>query len=224
MFLTFTVISCICTIPGIDWESYKALSNPDLDPETYNKLLASCFNSKTTWLLFFIQPPILLSFCFIFLGLTDGKKPKFSDMFSGFAFYLKSVGLLLLQSLFVFLWTLLFIIPGVIKSISYSQAFYILADNPNMRITEALNKSKQIMDGHKWEFTVLMLSFIGWGCLVLITCGIASLWVGPYLQATSANYYAKLTRRPVKSIPTVEEEPKSIIDAPTPDNTLSTDE
>jgi len=77
----------------------------------------------------------------------------------------------------------------IVKAISYSQAFFVLADNPNMTAKEALNESSDIMDGRFWSFLLLILSFIGWILLGLVTLGIAFIWVGPYMYATLANYY-----------------------------------
>ena len=103
--------------------------------------------------------PFALGFVNIYRYMVrDGKKPAFEDMFSGFNQFGQSLALYLLITIFTSLWTLLFIVPGIIKALSYSQAFYILADHPEMTASEALNESKRIMDGHKWEYYVLGLS------------------------------------------------------------------
>ena len=133
--------------------------------------------------------PFLLGIYMIFLNLGKSIRPKVGDLFEGFRYFGKALALYLLIAIFTFLWSLLFVIPGIIKSISYSQSFYILANNPDMTALEALNESKKMMAGHKWEFFVLQLSFILWGLLVAITLGIAAIYVGPYMEATLANYY-----------------------------------
>lgn len=84
---------------------------------------------------------------------------------------------------------MLLVIPGIIKGLSYSMATYILADHPEMTARQALNESKRIMDGHKMDLFLLELSFIGWLLLVGITCGIAIIYVGPYMNATMVNFY-----------------------------------
>ena len=92
---------------------------------------------------------------------------------------LKLIGTSIVVSIFVFLWTLLLIIPGIIKSISYSQTFFVLKDHPEYSITEAITESKKIMQGYKWKYFLLNLSFIGWGILSLFTLGIGLLWLNP---------------------------------------------
>ena len=87
---------------------------------------------------------------------------------------------------------MLLVVPGVIKAFSYSQAFKVMIENPNMSITEAIKESKKLMDGHKMEYFILDLSFIPWTLLVGITCGIASFWALPYIQTTMVQYYYSL--------------------------------
>ena len=89
-------------------------------------------------------------------------------------------------------WHILFIIPGMIKAISYSQATMIMLENPDMDIMTAIKESQKMMDGHKMEYFVLDLSFILWILLIAVTFGIASLWVTPYMQITMVNYYNAL--------------------------------
>ena len=98
-------------------------------------------------------------------------------------------------SVFTFLWSLLLVIPGVIKAISYSQMFYLMADNPEMTAAEAQAKSMELMNGHKAEYFVLQLSFIGWMILATLTLGILYIWLLPYMQTTYANYYRTLVSK-----------------------------
>ena len=100
----------------------------------------------------------------------------------------------LLQSLFVFLWSLLFVIPGVIKSYAYAMTFFIINDNPDISPMDALHESERLMDGHKMELFMLDLSFIFWHLLVIVTFGIASLWVAPYVHASHAAFYEELKK------------------------------
>lgn len=98
-------------------------------------------------------------------------------------------------TVFTFLWSLLFVIPGIVKSISYSQMFYLMADNPKLSAAEAQAKSMELMNGHKAEYFVLQLSFIGWTLLASLTFGILYIWLLPYMQTTYANYYRSLTKK-----------------------------
>lgn len=104
--------------------------------------------------------------------------------------YLSNVGTLFLRSLFVALWSLLFIIPGIIKSYEYRMIPYILAENPGITRKEAFAHSKMLMKGNKWDAFILDLSFIGWFILSGFTCGILAIfYVGPYYNATCAALY-----------------------------------
>lgn len=136
-----------------------------------------------------IVPPFSLSLCMIYLALTKSEGIQISDVFKGFDKMGKAIWLEIITRFFTFLWTLLLIIPGIIKSYSYSMAFYILADNPELTAREALAKSKTMMEGHKFDLFVLNLSFLGWALLTGITFGLAGIYVIPYMNATTANFY-----------------------------------
>lgn len=102
----------------------------------------------------------------------------------------RNVLTMFLRDLFTCLWTLLFIIPGLVKSYSYRMVPYILSDNEEMTATEAITKSREIMNGNKWRSFVLDLSFIGWILLSCITLGIVGIfYVNPYISATEAELY-----------------------------------
>lgn len=96
-----------------------------------------------------------------------------------------------LRNLFISLWTALFVIPGIIKSYQYMLVPYILQDDPQMDYRDALNLSKDMMDGYKWNFFVLSWSFVGWELLGLLCCGVGVIFVTPYMEATYAEFYAE---------------------------------
>lgn len=98
----------------------------------------------------------------------------------------------LLIGLFVMLWTFFFIIPGIIASYAYTQTFYIMLDHPDMSPMDAIQASKQMMRGHKFEYFILQLSFLGWAFLSLFTFGLLDIWLQPYMQVTFAGYYNAL--------------------------------
>lgn len=111
----------------------------------------------------------------------------------GFNPYGRNVGAMFLRDLFLFLWTLLLIIPGIIKRYSYRMVPYILADNPGMRGTDAITLSRRMMAGQKWRAFVLDLSFIGWNILSFLTLGLLGLFfVKPYRFCTNAELYYAL--------------------------------
>jgi uncharacterized membrane protein len=92
------------------------------------------------------------------------------------------------------LWSILFIIPGIIKALAYSQAPYIIAENPNMPVMEALRLSERMMKGKKWDFFVLNLSFFGWALLSIPTLGLLTIWLEPYMQMSAVNFYNDVKR------------------------------
>lgn len=138
---------------------------------------------------FIITPAFTLSFCIVYLKLTKEEEIAVGDVFEGFNKTGKALWLNILIGFFTFLWTLLLIIPGIIKSYAYSMSYYILADNPELTARQALAKSKEITQGHKMELFILQLSFFGWFLLVGLTFGIAAIYVIPYMDATMANFY-----------------------------------
>ena len=122
----------------------------------------------------------------------EGRPPEFGEAFHGFNYFGTSLVAYLLMGIYVFLWTLLLIIPGIVFAIAYSQTFYILNDNPDMSAPDAIRKSRQMMKGAKAKYFWLMLSFIGWYLLSAISFGIAWLWAGPYIRAAQAKFYDNL--------------------------------
>ena len=134
--------------------------------------------------------PMLYSYATLFLdNKRTGEPAKVEKLFADYNDFTRIVGTVLLECVYIFLWTLLLIIPGVVKGLAYSQTVYILKDYPELSYNAAIERSMAMMEGHKWEFFCLYLSFIGWILLEIITFGIASIWVKPYMSATFANYY-----------------------------------
>ena len=128
------------------------------------------------------------------IDVIDGKEVKFGRLFSWFNKdqWGKAVCTNLFRILFTFLWMLLFIIPGIIAAYGYSMTGFILAENPDLSPREAIRRSKELMDGHKFELFCLWLSFIGWDILTVLTLGVLSIWVGPWKQAATAAFYRDL--------------------------------
>ena len=128
--------------------------------------------------------------------------PTVGTIFDGFKSgnYLNIVKTMFLKDLYTFLWTLLLIIPGIVKSFEYLMVPYILAENPGMDSREAFALSKQMMDGEKANAFMLGLSFIGWYILTIITCGIAGVfYVYPYVYATYAEFLRPMMKE--KALP-----------------------
>lgn len=134
-----------------------------------------------------------LGFSTILLNALRNDEYKFEQLFPNFNKHLgRSCITGLLVYAFTFLWSLLFIIPGIVKSYSYSMTYFIMKDDETIEGTEAITKSRELMYGHKKELFLQDLSFIGWILLSILTFGILSLWVGPYMQLARAEFYNKL--------------------------------
>ncbi len=130
------------------------------------------------------------------LKQQDGEQGEIGDLFSQFHRFGDGFCLRLLEGVFIFLWTLLLIIPGIIATYSYAMAPFIMAENPDMTASEALGASKDLMQGHKWELFCLGFSFIGWNLLAGLTFGIGALFVTPYENAAYAAFYRQISRNP----------------------------
>jgi uncharacterized membrane protein len=134
----------------------------------------------------------------LYLGLAQGIPPEVSTVVNTVKepiVLINSVLTGLLMGIFVMLWSLLLVIPGIIKSISYSMSFYILAEDPSIGAMNAINESKRIMEGHKMEYFILQLSFIPWVLLVGATFGLAGFYVFPYIQQTITNFYLEIKKQ-----------------------------
>ena len=128
------------------------------------------------------------------LKLVDGEEARFEDLFSGFDIFGNAFVLNLLITLKVIAWSLLFVIPGIIAAYRYSMATYIMAENPTIAPSEAIERSKALMDGRKGDLFCLDLSFIGWALLGALTAGIGYLWLAPYMTVSHAAFYRSLPR------------------------------
>ena len=144
------------------------------------------------WLMFvFVMLPMMLGFANAFLRLlTGGENDILGNTYKIATknYWHKMWGMFLMH-IFIFLWSLLFIIPGIIKMFSYAMTPYILEENPELSAGEAIDRSRAMMKGHKFDLFWLWLSFIGWLILSLLTLGIGGLWLGPYQQTAIAAFY-----------------------------------
>lgn len=158
--------------------------------------------------------PLVMGLYIVALMVARGQDIEVGNMFDGFKTFGKSVGLYLVNNIFIFLWTLLFFVPGLIKTFAYQMSYYIIQDHPEMTITEARKESIRMMKGNKWRLFCLNLSFTGWILLSFLTCGILMLWVAPYTQTAVAAFYEDLK---AKQAPAEQTEAPAI-EEPTPEN------
>lgn len=134
------------------------------------------------------SPALGMGFTLFFLKISRREDVGVETLFQWFPKLFKAFGLNFMMQLLIFLWSLLLIIPGIIASFRYSMAFYIMLDNPEMGIMDAIRESKRITNGHKMDIFILYLSFIGWSLLAVLTFGIGYLWLVPYIQTTLLDY------------------------------------
>lgn len=127
------------------------------------------------------------------LNLVDKKETSFETLFEYFTYWKTTAVMRLLKTLYVFLWSLLFIIPGIVAGYSYAMTDYILAENPNMTSSEAIEQSKTMMYGNRWRLFCLQFSFIGWDIVATLAFGIGHLWLTPYKQAATAAFYREVS-------------------------------
>jgi uncharacterized membrane protein len=139
-----------------------------------------------------IGGPIYFGVAAYFLKLSRNEPAEFSELFSGFSLFKTNFILNLLTMIFTLLWALLLIVPGIIAGISYSMAYFIVNDNPDISGLEAIRRSKEMMYGHKMRFFNMWLSFLGWFLLGLVTAGLGMLYAVPYYRAAKANFYLDL--------------------------------
>ena len=136
-------------------------------------------------------------FCFLNVGLVyyivqfiKDKEYQFSDLWKFINDYIRILLVTILEGIFTFLWALLLIVPGIIKAIAYSLVDFILGDDQykDLSYTEVLKKSEEMMMGHKMDYFVLTLSFIGWHILAIFTLGLLEIWIIPYEKVATTKF------------------------------------
>ena len=132
------------------------------------------------------------SLCFLRLVRGEDSDEMVGDQFKVFNQYGRYLGGSLLMALYVLLWCLLLIVPGIVKSYAYAMTPYILSDRPDLDADDCIHESRMMMKGYKWKLFCMDLSFIGWAILCLFTLGIGFFWLQPYIEASHAKFYEEL--------------------------------
>lgn len=151
-----------------------------------------------------IAGPLALGIAIFILSIARGEEAKVSHIFSGFDRFGTALATYLLAVLFIILWTLLLIVPGIIAAFAYSQVWFILADNPEMKAQEAIATSKAMMMGNKWKLFCLGWRFFGWILLCIPTLGIGFLWLMPYMSVSFAKFYDDIKDGSTETVEVVE--------------------
>lgn len=184
---TLALITFIVSlITGVCTSSYASVST--------GSFITVCFTSVGTIAALVIGGPFELSQSQIALKAMRGKDVVIENTFDGFKNFVNAFLLFLINSIFVALWSLLLVIPGIIKQLSYSMSFFLLADDPTLTQDKAREKSIELMNGNKWRLFCLRFSFIGWYLLSILTFGILLFWVIPYEKCAEAEFYRDLIK------------------------------
>jgi len=136
-----------------------------------------------------VSGAFVVGFAGFFLGIAQEGTARLELLFVGFQRFWKSFATYFFYTLFIVLWTLLFVIPGIIAAFRYAMAFFIIADDADCGPLEAISRSKDMMKGNKWRFFCLNLRFVGWAILSSLFFGIGYLWLVPYMQTSFAKFY-----------------------------------
>lgn len=149
----------------------------------------------TTLLALVIGGAVLLGVATFNLNLFHRREARFADLFSQFHRLWQGFCMQFVMGFFVFLWSLLFVFPGLIAAYRYAMVPYLMAEFPELGVMDAMRESKRLMVGNKWRLFCLHVSFIGWHLLSALTLGIGSLWVVPYQYAADIAFYMEVTGR-----------------------------
>ena len=152
-------------------------------------LMPSGINWFVTIFISLVQPILMGGFYTYCLAVRRGKEMPVTTLFDGFSIAGKIILLQIVMGIFVFLWSLLLVIPGIIATYRYRFAMYNLVENPDLGILEAINMSKAQTAGYKWQLFVLDLSFLGWWILSAFTMGLLCIWLYPYYYLTDIAFY-----------------------------------
>ena len=184
----FTFATCLITSPGY-CANMASFDMPFFN--SINPKLLKIFSNLSFLLNFFLLYPLSLGYSVAHKELLQNGDAAITRNTVRLAFsdYVRNAVSILLVYLYTLLWTLLFIVPGIIKGLAYSLTPFIVKDNPQLSPNQAINLSMKMMKGHKFDLFYLYLSFIGWILLAMLTLGIGLLWVIPYMQTSMAAFY-----------------------------------
>ena len=201
--VVYILVTLLCSSPSTIFN----LTHPDFQDEilyasqTANyPALANLYAGMSKWnglgtlLQLLVLNVVALGFSNAFLKFMRSGDSHFTENTFKIAFsnYLHKVLGLFLMGLFIFFWSLLLVIPGIIKAFSYAMTPFILEDYPDMGCNDAIDLSRKMMKGHKLDLFILGLSFIGWFLLSILTLGIGFLWLMPYMASANAAFYEEV--------------------------------
>ncbi|MCR4681567.1 MAG: DUF975 family protein [Bacteroidales bacterium] len=190
--LVYTIISSACSF-SITTLNPSPFQNSSAILGSFPPTLVIILSLISLALSIFVQIPLSYGFELSFLHFVrEDKEDTVERIFDGFKTYGRALAVELLGLLLVMVFTLLLIIPGIIKALAYSMAVFVSKDHPEMSAYECLMHSEAMMYGHKMQLFLLCLSFIGWIILSIFTLGIGLLWLIPYVLVSLVKFYEQL--------------------------------
>ena len=147
-----------------------------------------------------IAGPMMVGLAIFSLSIARNQDARLEQIFLGFNNFVNALAAYFFVMVFVLLWLILLIIPGIIAALSYSLTFFIIADDDSIGPIEAIDKSKKMMYGYKWKGFCLGLRFIGWILVCILTFGIGFLFLIPYMHVTFAKFYDDVKNNPIAKI------------------------
>ena len=158
----------------------------------YAVLQVPMIGSLASWI---ISGPLALGYAIVCLSLARRSRAEVAQVFEGFRHFTVALAAYFLMIIFILLWTLLLIIPGIMAAYAYTMTFFVIADEPSISPFEAIRRSKAMMIGMRWKCFCLQCRFIGWILLGMLTFGIGYLWLMPYMQTAMARFYEDVRGR-----------------------------
>ncbi len=197
--LIYFCIYSVCQLPSLISNIYEAMimfdyAAPYFISSIYTFPVFAFISSIMSLVVMFALPVLAFGFYSMGYKAVNGYKIETSTIFDGFRNFGNVFILYLLTTLYTVLWSMLFIIPGIVKAISYSMANFIMAENPDIKPSDAINESKKLMEGRKLDYFLFSWSFIGWYLLNLLTLGVLTLWTMPYINTACAAFYETVKR------------------------------
>jgi len=160
-----------------------------------DELIAQLFSMEdwsVSLVQFLVSGAFSLGFAFFYLKIVRNQTPSAGTILLGFNRFGTALFAYFLVAIFILLWSLLLIIPGIIAAYAYAQTFFVLADDPNCGAREAIQRSKEMMYGYKADLFFLGFRFLGWAILGVLSLGIGFLWIGPYMGTAFAVFFEEV--------------------------------
>ncbi len=204
--LSIAVAAVACLLGGLVWGSAFLPDASFTIPIPFLQRLNEKLNAGIQWgtvtfsfkggilgaLAFFLGGTVELGYVRFLLDQHDGRELRFETLFSQFYRLGQGFVLHLLRGVYILCWSLLFIIPGIVKTYSYAMASFLMAEDPDLSPNDAITLSRRLMDGHKGELFILDLTFIGWSLLAALTLNLGNLALNPYKSAARTVFYREL--------------------------------